>query len=114
MPRDDVTFPPIGRHLAPDAGVGLDDNGNSPQGTMFRSNSCLSILARGCSPGVGIKLLFNRSIDSVVPGDAGDIPIDDLRDGVLVLRVVTMQLWDGYLHEIPVHFHGWARRRFRF
>ena len=46
---------------------------------------------------------FHCSIDPVVLLDAGQVPLDDLRNCVLVIRVQALQLRDRDLEQVAIH-----------
>ena len=101
-------LPAVGRHLAGDGGVGLDDDGHTPKQAM--ACGLVGILARRHGQRVPVQQGFHRAIDAVILFDPRQIPLHDLGDGVFVRRVEALQLRHRDLDEIAVH----VRPRWRF
>src|SRR4029077_13005280 len=106
VPGDREALPTVRRHLAFDAGVAFDNDRHAPQGAVRWPR--IGVLARRGRASLLGEYLLDGAIDAVVAMNAVEVPIDDLRDRVAVLRVVTMQLGNRDFQQVPVH-HGRAR-----
>ena len=95
---------PAGRgHLALDAGVRLDDDRHAPErpagAAALRG---LGVLARGLGERLAPEHRLDRAVDAVVAIDAIEVPLHDLRDGVLLVRVEPMQLRHRDVQQVAV------------
>ena len=75
---------PAGRgDLSFDAGVRLDDDRHAPERPARRALRGLGVLARGVGERLASQHRLDRAVDAVVAIDAVEMPLHDLRDGVL-------------------------------
>ena len=116
VPGKHVAAPAVGGDESLDAGVGFGDDGHAPQRAGLEAGRFRfgiftgGLRQRRC----GIHRLY-RAIDAVVAGDAVEVPLDHLGDGVAVFAIELVQTIDGDVHEIAIHggLTGcvWTRRR---
>jgi hypothetical protein len=98
-----ITVPTIGGDQTFDAGVGLDHDRHAPERTARAAAGSLGILASCGLERLPLQYLFDRPVDPVVPVNPRKVPPNDLRDRVLVLGVVALELRHRHLEEVAVH-----------
>ena len=103
-----VTLPAIRGDQAPDAGVGLDKDRNTPHRSTLKIATflCRCIFFGRCRQSATCIDGLNGVIDAVILRYARQVPPHHLRDGVLMSGIEFFQLRNGYFEKILVH-GGW-------
>ena len=106
MAGDHVAFPSIRSDQALDAGVGLGNDRNAPQGAAHETAAtrfCFRVLASGGGESSGQVQVLHGAIDPVVLLDARHVPAHDFGNGVFVAAVQLFQLGDGDFEQVAIH-----------
>ena len=98
-----VASPSIRCDEAFDAGVGLDYERDSPEGTRVKAGaSGFGVFTCGGGHGSFAVDGLDGAVDAVVAVNAGEMPLDDLRDCVCVDTIKVVQAGDRDFHEIVI------------